>query len=363
MGHLSRSYAMRMTPVCRAFLLLGVLLLPSCATARAAQQASGDPDEAAPAATPQSRPAGEQTFREAEDFATLQKADQAVRDELAKRIQRLPRLMQEHDALMKRLHERPDADERAAAPNTLKAQVEAKAAEIKQARDQILKIIADVRARYDAFFAKYPKNYEAHYLLGDLYDDVINWPDEAAEQWRITIRIAPNWAPGYFALGTVYSHSARYMETLDLFRKAIELNPDKGLYHYYLAVMYSTTYHEAARKYGWNLPRVFREALAAYGRARDLEPDNYEYARNYATTFVLAKHFHVTDTADEAIAAWQRCLTLKLTDSQQSYVLRNIGRLYLRDKEDKVNARVLLRAARDLDDNPTTRTLLEQASR
>ena len=58
-----------------------------------------------------------------------------------------------------------------------------------------------------------------------------------------------------------------------LYRKAIELYPDDADFHVNLAVNYSTHRAEASKEFGWDLPRVFRECILSYQRARALDAE------------------------------------------------------------------------------------------
>ena len=116
-----------------------------------------------------------------------------------------------------------------------------------------------------------------------------------------------------------------------------------------------------AEKFGWDLPRVFRECVAEYRKARELIPAEVEVARELASQYVLAKHFGVEDAADEAIEAWQYYLALDLTRIQRGIGCRNVGSIYLKKKKDPAAALEWLKKAVELLNDPSSRTMLQQA--
>jgi len=177
----------------------------------------------------------------------------------------------------------------------------------------------------------------------------------SARKRRLCARDSPK------VLGSLYNHMGRDAEAIDLFRKAIMLLDDDPVFHLNLAVNYSTQRHEAMEKFGWDLPRVFRECIASYHRARELAPDDIEIARDLAGQYVLAKHFKIENTADEALEAWKYYLSLDLTPNQRAIGSRNMGRIYLREKNDRATAIGWFEKAVELSDDTTNRMLLEQA--
>ncbi len=217
---------------------------------------------------------------------------------------------------------------------------------------------AEVRALYEAAFARYRDMQEAIARQAHLYQQFMNrYPDnwfarhryawfladnylhyDAAAQWERVIRMQPDFPYAYNNLGSLYNHMGRDAEAIQLFRKAIELKDDDPVFHVNLAVNYSTHRKEAMALYGWDLPRTFRECIESYRRARALLPRDPEVARDLATQYVLAKFFQVRDTADEALDAWNYYLALDISPAQRGYAMREVGRIWLREKKDRATA-------------------------
>ena len=214
--------------------------------------------------------------------------------------------------------------------------------------------------RYEEFFSEYPADwYERHRFADFLADNDLNY--EAAAQWRKVIEMAPTFPYAYNSLGALYNHMGRDLEAVLLFRKAIEIKDDDPVFHENLAVNYSAHRSEVSGEFGWDLPRVFRECILSYQRARALAPKDREIAFDLASQYVLAKFFHAENTADEAIEAWKYYLSLDLKPVQYVMGFRNVGTIYLREKKDPVTARAWIEKALALmPDDPSCKAVLQQ---
>jgi len=234
--------------------------------------------------------------------------------------------------------------------------------EFRAARLKAMQLYAGHVALYEQFLGKYPHNWRGHHKLAWFYadfNDLLN----AADQWRQTIVLRPDFPYAYNNLGTVYNHLGRDMESIDLYLKAISLLDDEPEYHFNLATVLATHRFEVAQKFTWALPQVFQQSQKHFRTARDLAPKNFEYAEAAATQFVLARHFELKDWADEAIQDWQFCLKMPLDKQQRARMLTGLARIYLREKKDPAKARQLLLEAKQLEDNPTLDTLLKETER
>ena len=229
----------------------------------------------------------------------------------------------------------------------------------KAAQEQYFKRLKAVDDGFRAHLAKHPDDHEVRDRWGHfLADYALNY--EAAEVWEELIRRAPNYGTAPNNLGTLYTHMGRDMEAVDLFRKSIELDPNNPEFYFNLAVTYATHRNDVAKKFGMDLPRVFREMLQAFGKARELAPDNVEYAREYASSFIMAKYFNLTNTADEAIAAWDHYLKLNLTPMERAFGLNMMANVYFREKGDKKHCAELLRESLKLEHTPLAEDLLKK---
>jgi len=215
-------------------------------------------------------------------------------------------------------------------------------------RNNWWKTINDQIDAYDKFLEKYPNHwYVRHRFAWFLADMNIRYP--AADEWERVIKDEPNFPYAYNNLGSLYNHMGRDKEAIVLFRKAIELHDSDPIFWVNLAVNYFTHRAEAMELYGWNLPQTFDECIKAYQRALALAPKDDTIARDIATQYIMAKHFKVTNTSDDALKAWHYYLSLKLDDDQRLFAYLNIGRIYLREKKDPATAIVWLEKGAAID--------------
>jgi len=229
----------------------------------------------------------------------------------------------------------------------------------KASRERVFTLLKEADTAFRTYLKKHPDDHLVRDRWGHfLADHSLNY--EAAEVWEELIRRAPDYATAPNNLGTLYTHMGRDMEAIDLFLKSIALNPNEPEFYFNLGTVYATHRKDVAAKFGWDLPRVFREMLRAFGKARELAPDNVEYAREYASSFIMAKYFGVSDTADEAIAAWEHYLKLNLTPDQRAFGLNRLAFIYLREKGDKKRAAELLRESIRVSPVPLAEDMLRE---
>lgn len=230
----------------------------------------------------------------------------------------------------------------------------------KAARDHYDSLLTAQVNRYEEFLKRYPQNWYARHRFAWFLADHVIW-QKAAEEWRKVIELKPDFPYAYNNLASLYNHMGRDMEAIDLYRKAIELRDDDPTFHMNLADNYSLHRKEVAAKFGWDAPRVFRESVAEYRRARELVPNDPQIARRLAAHYVHAGYFGVEDVADEQIAAWEYYLKLDLTPHQRGVGCRNLGRIYLRQKKSPATALGWLEKSVELLDDPASHKMLNQA--
>ena len=271
-----------------------------------------------------------QSFREGREFERLERMDDQARVEIERALEVRDR------AVGRYVDARQAFDAQELPPEITRPTQEQVSALLAEAQDrwrEHLERIAIARDRFETFLRKYPANwYARHRYAWFLADHLLRY--EAADEWSKVIELEPRFPYAYNNLGSLYNHMGRDAESLDLYRKAISLKPDDPVFWLNLAVIYSTHRKEAMEKYGWDLPRTFRECINAYRQALRLSPRDTEIAYDLASQFIIAKHFKVTDTADESLDAWMYYLTLDLTDNPRANALRNVGRIYLKEKND-----------------------------
>jgi len=192
--------------------------------------------------------------------------------------------------------------------------VELQRARVKASRSRVWGLIMRADDAFREYLARHPDAHAVRDEWGHFLAD--QWlPERAVAAWQSLIERAPGYATAYNNIGTLYTHMGKDMEAVDLFLKSIDLDPTNPEYYFNLATTCSTHRKDVAAKFDWQLRRVFREVLWNFGKARELDPANVDYARACATAFVLARYFGVEDVADEAVEAWEHYLSIELTPS------------------------------------------------
>lgn len=247
-----------------------------------------------------------------------------------------------------------------APPDTGQDAAEERNVRLRAARDEWDKEVAAGCDSYETFLRAYPHNwYERHRYAWFLADHGLR--PQAAVEWEKVIQLEPRFPYAYNNLGTLYNHMGRDAEAIQLFRKALELKEDDPDFHVNLAVNYSIHRQEAMDLYGWTLPDVFWKCIGEYRRAAELAPNDADIARELATQFIMAKFFNVTGTADEALKAYDHYLSLELSGLARAAACRDVGRIYLKEKEDPQAALEWFEKSLALLDEPGTRSLMDQA--
>jgi len=143
-------------------------------------------------------------------------------------------------------------------------------------------------------------------------DDISNYtPKQAAEYWN-------DW-------GTEYSRTGPMTNMFVCYLNAVRLMPHESTYHRNLATSLFMYRKDAKDFFGVDEAQVFSMSLREYRKARILEPDNFELAKELALAHYAIRPFR----ADEALAEWDRVLALAETKSAVDIeeVYLNLGRV------------------------------------
>jgi len=141
-------------------------------------------------------------------------------------------------------------------------------------------------------------------------------------------RLDPNLAEAYRALGTVYSATGNITATLEMAKKAIELEPDEV----------GNWVHAGGLCYG---VRRFEEAAPYFRKALELKPDDLDANINLADT--LTQLDQGPERQAEIHQLLSRALVLDPTHPRALYLL---GRLYLDQNRVELAVPTLRRAVR-----------------
>jgi tetratricopeptide (TPR) repeat protein len=206
-----------------------------------------------------------------------------------------------------------------------------KAAEADEAAALLKQLEADinsVEAAFGNFLAEHPAHARAMGVFGNFLED-IGKADEACRWWSRAVAISAKNPDLLNNLANYYGHNGEAARAIRLYEEAIRLNPTEAVYHFNLGNMYYLFRNEAAEVHGWDLDQIFRESLGQFRIARDLEPNNFEYATAYAETFYGVNFLKQRIAWEEALKAWQYCLGMNLDSGQKDYVKVHLVRLNL----------------------------------
>ncbi|HEY1170674.1 MAG TPA: hypothetical protein VGH19_04825 [Verrucomicrobiae bacterium] len=136
-------------------------------------------------------------------------------------------------------------------------------------------------------------------------------PREAAEYWN-------DW-------GNEYGRSGPMTNMFVCFLNAVRIMPHEPAYHQNLATGLFMYRKDAKEFFGVNEEQVFSMALREYRKARILDPENYELAKDLAMVHYGIKPFR----AEEALTEWNQVLVLaqKKPDANLDEIYVNLGRV------------------------------------
>jgi tetratricopeptide (TPR) repeat protein len=146
-----------------------------------------------------------------------------------------------------------------------------------------------------------------YFKIGGMYDK-IDRHDIEIEMYKKAINIEPNNAAAYNNLGVEYHRLGHYTEAVEFYKKAIDIEPNDANAYYNLGVSYD------------GLGR-YKEAVESYKKAINLKPD---YANAY---FNLGYSYYNLKQFEESVDAYKQVLKI-LPNDVETY--RNLSQTYNR---------------------------------
>ncbi len=149
-------------------------------------------------------------------------------------------------------------------------------------------------------------------VVSPFEEDLSNYsPKQAAEYWN-------DW-------GSEYSHGGPMTNTFICYLNAVRLMPHEATYHQNLATSLFMYRKDAKDFFGVDEEQVFAMSLREYRKARLLDPDNYDLAKELASVYYAIRPFR----AEEAITEWSRVLALaeKNTSADLEEIYLNLARV------------------------------------
>jgi Flp pilus assembly protein TadD len=150
-----------------------------------------------------------------------------------------------------------------------------------------------------------PNNADAWSYLGVVYGIYLNQPDKAVGPMLQSLKLNPNQAPGWHALGITYIQLKKNADAVSAISHAIKLNPNQPNYYNNLAAAYAGM----AR---WQ---------DAFSTLNDEEP-LAERLNNAAIWYKLGNGYARLEQAQPAVSAYQHAIKL---NPNQAQIWTNLG--------------------------------------
>lgn len=192
-------------------------------------------------------------------------------------------------------------------------------------RREVQSKIESVKKAYREFLKADPQHVRAMIAYGSFLSDIQEEP-EGLQWWLRAKELDPKNAAVRNNLANYYGHRGEPKRAIEEYEAAIQLQPNEPMYHHNLGnILYLFRRDAAALKDGTEAEMLER-ALACFRKARELEPNNYDYAVGYAETFYGMK----SPNWQRALEAWEYCLKLDLTPLQRDQVYTHLARVHIR---------------------------------
>lgn len=188
--------------------------------------------------------------------------------------------------------------------------------------------INGVEAKFQGFLTGDPTHVRGMTAFGNFLEE-IGKQEEASVWWSKAATLSAKNPNLLNNLANYYGHNGEATRAIKLYEESIRLNPNEAVYHFNLGNMYYLFRKESTQVHGWDVDQLFRESLNQFRIARDLEPNNFEFATAYAETFYGVNFLTQRIGWEEALEAWQYCLKMKLDAGQKDYVKVHLVRLNL----------------------------------
>ena len=228
--------------------------------------------------------------------------------------QELKKLMEDDDAAL------AEVDQWIQTNNALAA---TGAGETKDALNQRIHARLDkVRTSYADFLRRHPDSSRGYMAYGSFLDDIGD--EEAGKaQFENASQIDPKNPAAWNNLANYYGENGPLTNAFADYARAIELNPTEPVYYQNLATTVYLFRKDARAFYGINEQQVFDKALDLYRKAVRLDPDNFSLAVDYAESYYGIRPLRTND----ALVAWTNVLKVAHNDVEREAVFIHLARV------------------------------------
>jgi tetratricopeptide (TPR) repeat protein len=179
-----------------------------------------------------------------------------------------------------------------------------------------------IRRGYQDFLNRHPEDARAHLAFGNFLNDR---QDERGAQveWEKALELSPTNAAVYNNLAGRYSESGPVNKAFEFFEKAIELGPREAAFYHNFGDSVFVLRKQAAAYYSITEQQVYERALLLYSNALRLDPQNYDFARDFAQTYYSLKPLPVND----ALQAWTNALGIAREETDREDACVHLARI------------------------------------
>ena len=197
------------------------------------------------------------------------------------------------------------------------------AGETKDALNQRIHARLDtVRTNYANFLRRHPDSSRGYMAYGSFLDDIGD--EEAGKvQFENASQIDPKNPAAWNNLANYYGENGPLTNAFADYARAIELDPTEPVYYQNLATMVYLYRKDARAFYGINEQQVFDKALDLYRKAVQLDPDNFSLATDYAESYYGIRPLRTND----ALVAWTNALNIAHNDVEREGVFIHLARV------------------------------------
>ena len=197
------------------------------------------------------------------------------------------------------------------------------AGETKDALNQRIHARLDtVRTNYADFLRHHPDSSRGYMAYGSFLDDIGD--EEAGKvQFENASQIDPKNPAAWNNLANYYGENGPLTDAFADYARAIELDPTEPVYYQNFATTVYLYRKDARAYYGITEQQVFDKALDLYRKAVQLDPDNFSLATDYAESYYGIRPLRTND----ALVAWTNVLKVAHNDVEREGVFMHLARV------------------------------------
>jgi tetratricopeptide (TPR) repeat protein len=182
-----------------------------------------------------------------------------------------------------------------------------------------------IKAEYEDFILRHPDHAHARLAYGSFLNDTHD-EEGAVAQWEKARQLEPTNPAAWNNLANYYGHSSPVKKAFEYYDKAIALDGRESVYYQNLAVTVYLFRQDASEYYHLTEDQVFDKSLELYRKAIELDPDNFVLFSDYAESFYGTKPPRWKD----GLAAWTKALTIAHDDVEREGVYIHLARINLK---------------------------------